>query len=87
MISGMDERGENVGVVESDDGACVPPLVEDVLLDGPGKNVRKLWPGVVTGPVRVGRLEAVGREDVMGEAEGRVLSSTLAQVYMSVGRE
>ena len=87
MISGIDERGKNAGV-GAPTGACVvPPLVEELLADGAGKTVRRLWPGVVTGPVRVGRLDAVGREDVMGEAEGRVLSSTLAQVYMSVGRE
>lgn len=63
------------------------PLVKSVLVIGPGELVSKLWPEVVMGPVRVGRIVLVGRALVLGLADGRASMFAFAQSYMSGGME
>lgn len=62
-------------------------LVKSVLVVGPGGLVSKLWPEVVMGPVRVGRIVLVGRVSVLGLADGRASIFAFAQSYMSAGME
>lgn len=54
-------------------------LVESILVTGPGEPVSRLWPGVVTGPVRVGRIVVEGRAAVLRLAEGRTSILAFAQ--------
>ena len=75
----IDVRGGNVGIAVKTGVVTSEPLVRELPIVGPGNNGSRVWPLVVTGPVRIDRVESVGRLEVTTVAAGRTTSSTLAQ--------